>query len=149
MNRLTNYCGQWIRHCGWYPDKKIRLFNREKAWWGGVNPHDKIILDKESVVGHLKGDLLHYSYYTRQDHLKQIENFSSIGARELLKKNKPWLWMKMYVSPAGKFIRDYLLKTVFLDGKAGFHISRLSAIATYKKYSKFKKLLDEQSRQSK
>jgi len=65
MNRLTNYCGQWIRHSDWYPDRKLRLWDARKGSWGGTNPHDKYSLlagDKESDW--LKGDLLHYSYYT-------------------------------------------------------------------------------------
>ena len=52
MNRLTNYCGQWIRHSGWYPDRKLRLFDRRKAQWGGRNPHDKIVMEEEVKVLH-------------------------------------------------------------------------------------------------
>jgi len=142
MNRLTNYCGKWIRHCGWYPDRKIRLVNKNKGHWGGTNPHDKMIMDKDAKIDHLKGDLLHYSYYTRQDHLKQIEHFTDIGARELFEKGKKYFWIKMYFSPLAKFIRDYFIRAGFMDGKAGFDISRLSAGATFKKYKKLKMLKD-------
>lgn len=142
MNRLTSYCGKWIRHCGWYPDRKTRLVNKNMGHWGGTNPHDKMIMDEGAKIDHLNGDLLHYSYYNRQDHLEQIEHFSEIGARELFGKGKKYLWIKIYVSPFAKFVRDYLIKAGFLDGKAGYDISRLSAWATYRKYKKLKMLRD-------
>ena len=59
MNRLTNYAGHWVRHCGWYPDTKLRLFNRKKGRWGGANPHDKVLMETSSRIKHLKGDILH------------------------------------------------------------------------------------------
>jgi glycosyltransferase involved in cell wall biosynthesis len=75
MNRLTNYCGTWIKHCGWYPDTKLRMFDKRKGKWGGTNPHDKFEMYQGSKTGKLKGDILHYSYYTIDDHYKQIEYF--------------------------------------------------------------------------
>ena len=63
FNRLTNYCGKWIKHCGWYPDQKLRIWNKNKGEWGGVNPHDKVIMQENTSLEYLKGDLLHYSYY--------------------------------------------------------------------------------------
>ena len=72
FNRLTNYCGKWIKHSGWYPDKKLRIFHKSHGKWGGKNPHDQFILTS-GKPHHLKGDLLHYSFYTVEDHKKQIE----------------------------------------------------------------------------
>ena len=57
MNRLTNYCGKWIHHSGWYPDTKLRLFDRKKGDWGGNNPHDKFIMESDSNILYLKGDI--------------------------------------------------------------------------------------------
>ena len=59
MARMTSYCGQWIKHGGWYPDKKVRLINKHKARWGGINPHDELIV--QGLVKEVKGDILHYS----------------------------------------------------------------------------------------
>jgi glycosyltransferase involved in cell wall biosynthesis len=140
MNRLTNYCGQWIRHSGWYPDTKMRLFDRRKGAWGGQNPHDKYIPEKGTDIGYLKGDILHYSFYDRQQHLAQIEKFSTIGAKALYKKGKRSSWLKLLIKPLARFVKAYLLHRGFLDGKAGFTISRLSAYANYLKYSKLLKL---------
>lgn len=138
MNRLTNYCGSWIKHCGWYPDRKLRLYDKSKGTWGGTNPHDKYELNSGAKLGYLKGDILHYSYYTIQDHYKQIEYFTTISSKELFKKGKHASIIKVVFSPVVKFIQCYFIKLGFLDGAAGFTICRLSAWAGYLKYSKLR-----------
>jgi glycosyltransferase involved in cell wall biosynthesis len=135
MNRLTNYCGSWVKYCGWYPDTKVRLFNRKFAKWAGVNPHDKLEGSKQEKVEFLKGDILHYSYYTKEDHLKQIEYFSKIAAGELVKQGKNVGQFTVYLKMAAQFFKSFVLKRGFLDGKTGWQISKLSAFATYRKYS--------------
>jgi glycosyltransferase involved in cell wall biosynthesis len=135
MNRLTNYCGAWVKHCGWYPDTKVRLVNRQFAKWGGVNPHDKLEGSKQEKVAFLKGDILHYSYYTKEDHLKQIEYFSKIAAGELVKQGKNVGQLTVYLKVAAQFFKSFVLKKGFLDGKTGWQISKLSAFATNRKYS--------------
>lgn len=140
MNRLTNYCGKWVKHCGWYPDTKIRLVNRDFAKWTGVNPHDKLEMTNGNHSGFLNGDILHYSYYTRQDHLRQIEYFGSIASRELHEKGIKSSWFKIVYKVVAQFFKSYLLKLGILDGGTGFTISRLSAYATYVKYHKLLQL---------
>lgn len=135
MNRLTNYCGHWVRHCGWYPDTKLRLFNRHYGGWGGVNPHDKYELhDKQAPVGFLGGDILHYSYYTVDEHYKQTRYFASIAAKAHFERGKRAYWFNLVINPAVKFIRDYIIKLGFLDGRTGFTISRIQAWGNYLKY---------------
>jgi glycosyltransferase involved in cell wall biosynthesis len=140
MNRLTNYCGHWVRYCGWYPDTKVRLIRSGKGKWCGTNPHDRLDLNEEQKAVHLKGDILHYSYYTPEDHYKQIEYFGDIAARELFRQQKqvgmPVIFLKVVV----QFIKSYFLKLGFLDGATGLTISRLSAYATWRKYTKLKAL---------
>ena len=138
MNRLTNYCGQWIRHCGWYPDTKLRLWDSTKGQWGGINPHDKYIMAKEARIAQLNGDLLHYSFYTREQHLKQIDKFSDISAKALFIKGEKSSFIKLFFHPMSRFIKAYLLKFGFLDGANGFFISWKSAYANYLKYKKLK-----------
>lgn len=140
MNRLTNYCGKWIHHSGWYPDVKTRLFDRRKGKWGGNNPHDKFIPSEGTRKIHLEGDLLHYSFYTKEEHLKQIHSFSTIGAKALYKKGVRSSWIKLIVKPLARFVKAFVLFKGFLDGAEGFRISRLSAYANYLKYSKLLKL---------
>lgn len=141
MNRLTNYCGKWIYHCGWYPDKKLRLWDSRKGKWGGTNPHDKYeLFDGNSNVGYLKGNILHFSYYTLDDHYRQVHYFTDILAKSQFEAGKRAGMLTLYFSPVVKFLRDYLLKLGLLDGRAGFTISRISAYATYLKYKKIRSL---------
>jgi glycosyltransferase involved in cell wall biosynthesis len=136
MNRLTNYCGHWVKYCGWYPDTKVRLVNRNNARWEGVNPHDRLDMKKDEPTGFLEGDLLHYSYYTREDHLKQIEYFGNIAAKELFDRGGKTNFAMILAKVVAQFIKSYFLKLGILDGPTGFTISRLSAYATYRKYVK-------------
>lgn len=145
FNRLSSYCGKWIRHCGWYPDVKVRLFRKNAGSWGGKNPHDKFIVGKDQEVIHLKGDLLHYTYYTVEQHKQQIERFSTISAQAYYDKGIRSNTFKIIFSPVAKFIRNYILKAGFLDGYYGILICVLSAKATYYKYNKLKKIEKSQT----
>jgi len=140
FNRLTNYCGKWIKHSGWYPDIKLRIWDKTKGKWGGVNPHDKVIMTENTKVKHLKGDLLHYSYYSINQHIAQFNAFTEIGANEAFKKGKKSsLFITLYKS-VWKFNRDYFFKLGFLDGYYGFVICALSSQATFAKYLKLHEL---------
>ncbi|MCX7697693.1 MAG: glycosyltransferase family 2 protein [Bacteroidales bacterium] len=134
MNRLTNYCGRWIYHGGWYPDRKIRLWNKKKGKWGGINPHDKVMLSDNSKVKQLKGNILHYSYYTIDEHYRQIERFTKIKADAMFEKGIRVRFFRKYAAAFVKFLRNYLFRWGFLDGKEGLIIAYLSAGATFKKY---------------
>ena len=140
MNRLTNYCGKWIRHTGWYPDKKLRLWDSKKGEWTGVNPHDRFEMIKGSNINHLKGNILHYSYYSISDHIKQVDFFTEIAAKASFEQGKRSSLFKIIFSPIFKFIRDYIFKLGFLDGYYGFIISAISSHATFIKYVKLKQL---------
>lgn len=139
FNRLTNYCGKWIRHGGWYPDTKVRVFDRRKTCWTG-EIHEDLNFSEIPEILHLKGDCLHYSYYSLEQHYRQADKFTGIAARDLHQQGKKAPWFKLVFSPIVKFIRDYFLKLGFLDGKYGFIIARISAKATYMKYHKLRRL---------
>lgn len=135
FNRLTNYCGSWVKHCNWYPDKKVRLFNRDKIEWKGVI-HEELTLPANEIIYHFKEDILHYSYYTKEDHFKQIDKFTTIASQDLFDRNRNAPAFKLIVNPIAKFIGHYILHFGFLDGSAGFAIAKNSAYATYLKYKK-------------
>ena len=141
MNRLTNYCGKWVHHCGWYPDTKLRLWDSRLGKWAGTNPHDKYEMQAGCKIQKLKGDILHYSYYTREDHYKQVNYFTTILAQSQYKIGKKAPLIVLYLSPIVKFFKDYFLKLGFLDGKTGFIICRISAYATFVKYRKLRNLI--------
>lgn len=141
MNRLTNYCGHWVKHCNWYPDTKLRLWDSRKGSWTGINPHDKYELSAgDKNTKHIKGDILHYSYYTLEDHYKQVEYFTTIASKAYVEAGKKAPFYKLIANPIAKFIDHYFLHLGFLDGKAGFLISKISAYATWLKYKKIRTL---------
>ena len=140
FNRLTNYCGKWVRFCGWYPDTKLRIVNRNFAIWQGINPHDKLELTDGKKEGFLKGDLLHYSYYTKEDHYKQIEYFGKIAAQEAFKDGKRVNKLFLVGKVIAQFVKSYVLKLGILDGITGLKISYRSAYATYRKYKMLSQL---------
>lgn len=141
MNRLTNYCGHWVRHCGWYPDRKLRLWDSRLGHWTGINPHDRYeMFSGDKNTSALKGDILHYSYYTIDDHYRQVEYFTTIAAKAYLEKGRRAGVLNLLINPAAKFIDHFLLKLGFLDGRAGYLISRISAYATWLKYKKLREL---------
>lgn len=137
FNRLNNYCSKFVHHGGWYPDTKIRLWNKNKGRWGGVNPHDSIIMNPHSQLKHLNGDLLHYTYRTLADHLNQINKFSDIAAAEAHKKGKKTsVFLHLILNPFITFLKGYFLKLGFLDGLTGFQIAISGAYYRYLKYAK-------------
>lgn len=135
FHRLTQYCGKWIRHSGWYPDTKLRIFNRKETEWRG-SIHESLVHQMPAPVIHLKGDLFHYSYYSVQEHLKQTEKFTELSAQDLFSKGKKSTLLKIYVSPLATFFKNYILKGGVLDGSEGFLICKISALSVHLKYRK-------------
>ena len=135
FKRMTNYCGTFIKHGGWYPDVKVRLFNKRETNWEGTIHEVLRGLSKENTFL-LEGDCLHYSYYSIEQHFAQAEKFTTIQAEDLFQHGKKSPWYKRVFSPIAKFVVDYLFRFGFLDGKAGFTVARISAYATFLKYKK-------------
>ena len=144
MNRCTNYCGKFIRHGSWYPDKKLRLFDKRVAKWTGHLVHEEVELTTAGTLTiHLKGDILHYSFYTIEEHLSRIEQYSTLSAQAYFTKGKRTSWFKKLFNPAWNFITGYILRLGFLDGRAGYRIARISALSTFLKYKKLGDLWEE------
>jgi glycosyltransferase involved in cell wall biosynthesis len=139
MNRMTNYCGKWIRHGSWYPDRKLRLFDRTKGTWKGVI-HENFELEDNSNIGFIWGDLLHFSFFTIAEHVNQANHFTDITAEQSYLKGKRAGILKIFFSPILKFIRDYFFLGGFLDGYYGFIVAQISANATFLKYIKLRQL---------
>ncbi len=137
--RLTNYCGKWIKHCGWYPDLQGRLYNRRLGAWEEKMVHE---FWKPAEDGHviavLRGDLLHYSFSSIGEHMRKIEKYTELAALEAQKRGRKASVFKMIFSPVWHFISEYFLKLGFLDGYYGFVICRLSAYSAFAKYSKIR-----------
>ena len=146
MNRMTNYCGKWIKHSGWYPDIKLRLYDRRKGKWIGQKIHERFTLFEGSSKGHLKGDLLHYSYFSISQHVNQANKFTDITALAAFEQGKKSGILNTLFNPAFKFFRNYILHFGFLDGYYGYVICRISAHATFLKYIKLRQLHLESKR---
>jgi heptosyltransferase III len=135
MNRLSNYGGKWIRHGNWYPDQKIRLWNRRIGLWGGENPHDKIILNSGIKIKHLKGDILHRAYTDSAETLVKIQSYSEIFARENVSRKTSSVSKIIFRSTFG-FFKSYILKRGFMDGFEGLMVAGAVANHVFYKYAK-------------
>jgi glycosyltransferase involved in cell wall biosynthesis len=149
FNRLTNYCGKWIRHTTWYPSPKLRLWDSRLGSWGGINPHDKFIMERGATNFFLKGDLLHYSYNNLSDHVSQINFFSTIGARAYFQRGKKSSLFGILLRPFWRFLKDYIFRLGILDGFYGLALSVNSAHAIFLKYIKLRILHKEHAESQK
>jgi len=139
-NRLNNFCGQWIRHSDWYPDRKLRLFKKGSGEWKGINPHDTYTLKKGLKAGKLNGNLLHWIYKDYTEHNSKVDQFSTIAAQayfDLGKKSSVW---KILYRPIWAFFKAYFLRLGFLDGLNGFIICVQTYNVTFLKYIKLREL---------
>lgn len=135
MNRLNNYAGKWIKTCGWYPDRKIRLWDRRKGGWRGGLLHEIVVLDDGATTRHVRGDLLHLAYQNAAQLVSKMQYYSDIYAREnaFRKKVTPaTIWLKTIAA----FFKNYILKRGIIDGYEGLVISASNANGVFYKYSK-------------
>lgn len=136
FNRLNNYCGRWIKHGGFYPDKKIRLFNRNLAQWEGDFVHEELVVQPNIQVQHLQGDLLHYTYSSLSDHLKRIDRYSDLAAKKFTSRGiKPPAY-KLLLNPLARFVRNYFIRGGFRDGIHGLCLCMLTSWEVFLKYAK-------------
>lgn len=133
FNRLTNYCGKWIKHSGWYPDTKVRLFPKSKIRWNSSEVHEELEMQNIKVQ-HLKGDLLHYSYYSIIQHIEKSVHYGKLAGKHLFEKGKKPSVFKIIFSPFIRFLKDYFLRLGFLDGAFGFFIAITASYSIFIKY---------------
>jgi glycosyltransferase involved in cell wall biosynthesis len=132
--RLTLFCGRWIRHGDWYPDRGTRLWRRGQAEWAGVDPHDK--LSVRGRVGKLRHDLLHYNAVGIGDQIAKIPSYSDGFLRAALRQQRGASWFDLAFRPGWRFLRAYILRLGFLDGWQGCYIARMTAFHTATRYAK-------------
>ena len=136
--RKARYCGRWIEHSGWYPDRKVRLYRRDRGSWKGNFVHESVVVS--GAVGHLDGDLLHYTCDTLEAHRANVERYTDLAAQEIRATGKkPPIW-RVLLAPTYAFVKSYLLQLGLLDGAAGLTIARMAARYVYLKYSKARRL---------
>ena len=132
--RCSNYLGRWIRHGTWYPDRQLRLFDRRRGRWGGNNPHDRVEL--EGAPGELGCDLFHLPYRSLSEHLRTIDNYTTIMAEGLHARGRRAGVIDLVIRPAARFVNFYVLRLGFLDGWRGFLMACLAAQYVRLKWAK-------------
>ncbi|MBM3160003.1 MAG: glycosyltransferase family 2 protein [Bacteroidetes bacterium] len=140
VNRLTNYCGKWIRFSGWSPDWKVRLFPKNLVKWNDAIVHEELELPQHIEVVALKGRLLHYSYSTTSQHRQRADKYSILTAKKYASQGRKTTIVSPYVAAIGRFFSMYFIKMGFLDGKEGFQIAWISAKSNALKYKELQRL---------
>jgi glycosyltransferase involved in cell wall biosynthesis len=139
MPRLTQYLGRWILHSGWYPDRKIRLFHRERAEWQGGFVHESV--QANGPAGHLQGNLQHFTCDSLSQHLRTLDGYTTLAAQELRARNARVPARRLLLDPAWTFLRTYFIHRGFLDGPQGIAIAWMAALYTFLKYAKARREL--------
>ena len=135
FNRLTSYKGKWIRHCGWYPDTKIRIFPRDKAHWEGNFVHEKLVLKEDLDIKHLSGDLLHHAFNSKEELIERTRKYSSLAHQDRTTQNKTSGKLMAFIRSVGRFFRMFFLQFGILEGSKGIDICLIAAKGVYWKYS--------------
>lgn len=143
VNRITNYCGKWIKNGGWYPDVKVRLFPKEGSQWIGAHVHEELECPKNLREQQLDGHLEHYSYYSFVEHRERADKYSALTAAKFYEQGKRVGPMKPYLSAIGRFFGMYFVKKGILDGRMGFKIAMISAQSNVFKYKELLRLQRE------
>lgn len=134
MPRLAQYLGRWILHSGWYPDRKVRLFDRRKATWVGQRVHESVVVGGR--IGHLKSNILHFTCSSLSEHLKTMDRYTTLAAEQLVDDKKQVGWTQLVLDPPWTFFHTYVLKRGFLDGMEGLTIAYMAALYNFLKYAK-------------
>lgn len=134
MPRMAQYLGKWIQHSGWYPDRKIRLYDRRKAQWEGKYVHESV--KPHGTVGELDGNLLHFTCSSLSEHLKTMDRYTTLAAEELVARGRRISWPRLVADPVWTFFRTYLFQRGFLDGVEGLAIAWMAALYNFLKYAK-------------
>jgi len=139
FNRRNFYCNKPILFCGWYPDKKIRLFDKRKVNWNNREVHETVeILDQEQVL-HLQGNLNHYRCSSIEEHQEKEKKYSRMNADILIKERKSVSFITPYLKGSFRFFKTYILQLGVLDGYYGFLISKTLANSSFRKYALVRK----------
>jgi len=125
MPRRAFYLGRWIRHSGWYPDRKIRLYDRRYARWEGDFVHEAMKVD--TPVGAFAGDLLHFPYRSWQDHVDRIDRYTRLAADASRKGGRRGNVLKLVFGPAWFLVKTVFFQAGILDGWRGLAIGYMGA----------------------
>ncbi len=138
MPRQVFYLGRWIRHSGWYPDRRVRLFRKGRARWEGEYVHERLVVD--GPVRNLSGAIHHYTYASIADHVARINRFSELGAQKLYARGRKGRVAWLALLPVSRFLKSYVMRLGVLDGFPGLVISVLNGYAVFLRYAKLREI---------
>lgn len=136
--RLSQFCGRFVHHSGWYPDYVLRLFRRGSGRFSDSLVHESVLLAGRTAK--LKNPLLHFSYLTKDDVERKVAHYSAAAAQQMYQSGKRSNWLSALLSGSWAFVRTFILRLGVLDGSAGWNIARMNARTTYLKYRKLEAL---------
>jgi glycosyltransferase involved in cell wall biosynthesis len=136
--RQVYYLGRWVRHSGWYPDWRVRLFRKDSARWEGEFVHENLVV--RGKIKKLRAPIHHFTYRNIHEHLARINKFSGLAAHKLYAGRKKARWYHLLFLPFFRFFRAYVWKRGFLDGFAGLVISVLTGYAVFARYAKLREI---------
>lgn len=134
LSRLTEFCGQWIHHCGWTPDHVLRLFPRGLARFSEDLVHERVLVDAGLAEGVLQGRLLHHSYRTPAQYWNKLQSYSRAWAQQQFAAGRKASMGRAAMSSVVAFLRSYFFRLGFLDGAMGFAVCAMQAQAAFGKY---------------
>ena len=132
--RRARYLGRWILHAGWYPDYKMRLFDRRKAGWEGKYVHESVVVNGRAAT--MPGEILHYTCDTLEEHQQRIELYTDLAAQEMRERGVKVNVFRRWFDPLWVFFHTYFFRLGVLDGHQGFLISAMAARYVRRKYQK-------------
>ncbi len=133
--RRARYLGRWILHSGWYPDYKLRLYDRRRGKWQGAYVHESVVVT--GSVETLPGEILHYTCDSLQEHRKRIEFYTELAAREMIDRGERASALGRLLTPPWVFLHSYFFRLGVLDGHQGFLIARMAARYVRRKHEKW------------
>jgi glycosyltransferase involved in cell wall biosynthesis len=134
MPRRAFYMGRWIRHSGWYPDRKVRLYDRRRCRWEGDYVHEGMKVD--GPVGRLHGDLFHFPYRDWNDHVARVEKYTQLAAEAARSAGRRGSFVKLVLAPPLAFLKGFFLHAGFLDGWRGLAIAYMGARYVFRRESR-------------
>jgi glycosyltransferase involved in cell wall biosynthesis len=137
LPRKTFFMGEWIKYCGWYPDRQKRLFNRKFAKFNSADVHEDVTITNTGKLGNLDCDILHYSFQSIEKYFEKMNKYGKLGAKEMKNKEKKVAFSKLIFNPLWSFFQSYFLRLGVLQGKTGFIISCGNAYSKFIKYTHF------------
>jgi len=129
LKRKNFFGNHWVKYCGWYPDWQLRLFQKSKMMFEEKEVHEMV--KPRGKIGYLSGNILHYSYQNNEEYFKKLDVYTTLDAKLLYSKKRPWSLLYQIGKPIKEFCLFYFINKGFLDGWVGLKLSSFSAYYRY------------------